>query len=143
MRLPYLWGSLHLVLGEFGAARRCFELLSKGMEKQAALFWRAMADYAHWRELGSSREEVLELVESLYPPAFYRRVRSEAMEDSGKLRERFPHMTCYDCADCAMSAAGQCLGAADAAAFAKIDAGFARSEVSQADLLVRLQELVG
>ena len=143
MRLPYLWGSLHLVRGEFGAARRNYERLSRGMGRQAALFWQSMADYAHWRELGCAREEALELVESLYPPAFYRRVRSEATEDVGRLRERFPRMACYDCASCAMGAAGRCLGAADAAAFGKIDAGFARSVVSQADLLTRLLDLAG
>lgn len=143
MRLPYLWGSLHLMRGEFGEARRDFDLLSKGMKQQAALFWQAMADYAHWRELGSSRDEALELVSSLYPPAFVRAVEREAVEDVELLAAKHPRLACYDCTNCAISDAGICLGAADAAAFAKIDAAFAQSQVSQVELLARLQGLLG
>ncbi len=143
MRLPYLWGSLHLLRGEFGEARHCYGLLARGMEQQAALFWQAMANYAYWRGLGNSRDEALELVASLYPPAFRRRVEREATEDAELLKLQYPPMSCYDCAHCAMAEAGQCLGAADAAAFAKVDAAFAQSQVSQEGLLAHLQELLG
>ena len=143
MRLPFLWGSLHLMRGEYGDARRSFELLRKGMEQQAALFWQAMADYAFWRELGNSRSEALELVGSLYPPAFARRVARETEEDVQRLEATFPRMSCYDCEHCEMASSGHCLGAAATAAFARIDEAFACSQVSQADLLTRLQELLG
>lgn len=143
MRLPYLWGSLHLARGEYGAARRDYELLAKGMGQPAALFWQSMADYAYWRSLGSGRAEALELIETLYPQAFRRRVERETERDAqGSLAES-PRMSCYDCANCALGEAGQCLGASDAAAFAKIDEAFACSQVSQEAFLVHLQELLG
>ncbi len=142
MQLPYLWGAYHLARGEFEAARRKFMSLSKSMEKPASLFWQAMADYAHWRELGNGRSEALELVNTLYPPAIYRRVELEAVENIQQLKARYPQMSCYNCANCAMAKDGKCLGAADAAAYAKIDAAFACSQVSQENTLRRLQDLM-
>ena len=142
-RLPFLWGSLHLARGEFEAARKNYERLAKGMSQPAALFWQAMADYAHWRSFGSSRDEAIDLVDALYPQAFSQRVKRETAPDAGLPLYGLPRMSCYDCANCALGAAGQCLGASDAAAFAKIDAAFAYSQVSQEAFISHLRELLG
>ena len=141
--LPYLWGSVHIARGEFGAARRGFNRLSLVTSPPASLFWQAMGDYAYWRSLGSGRDEALGLIESLYPGDFREQVERETAQDAGQPLPELPRMSCYDCAQCAMSSAGQCLGASDAAAFAKVDAAFAVSQVSQEGLLVRLRELLG
>ena len=142
-RLPFLWGSLHLARGEFEAARKNYDRLAKGMSQPAALFWQAMADYAYWRSFGNSRDEVLSLVDALYPEAFGQRVRRETAPDAGQPLQGLPPMSCYDCANCALGADGQCLGASDAAAFAKIDAVFAHSQVSQEAFISHLRELLG
>lgn len=143
MHLPYLWGSVHLMRGEFGAAQGNFASLSKHVGKPAALFMQAMADYSYWRSLGSNRDEALELVGQLYPASVRRRVELETSQSEGLSKSQVPRMTCYDCANCPMGEAGQCQGAASTAAFAKINAAFAESKVSQEALLVRLQELEG
>lgn len=137
-----LFSYLHLARGEFGEAVGGFEAIARHAGEPASLYWQAMAQYARWRSWGEDRARALELVRTMYPPAFARRVEADTAGDD-LLATQYPQMNCYDCEHCALGAAGGCLGLQDREAFRKLDAALARSQVSQDALLRHLQEVLG
>lgn len=135
MRAVRVFGFLHLAREEFAAARRSFLWQEQTVAMPGSLYWQAMARYAGWRDEGLSHEEAIELVRTLYLPAFARRVEADTEPGPDMLARLFPQMNCFDCAHCELAAAGGCAALADSEAFTKIDAAIAQSKVSQEEIL--------
>ena len=105
-----VFGFLHLVRGEYEAARACFEVFSTLTGEMGLRYWRAMARYASCREEGMDHEQAMRVVRFLNPPDVAWQVGREvvdANEDFGRL---FPRLRCPDCAHCELRACGGCAG---------------------------------
>ena len=136
-----VFGFVHLALGEYGEARRCFEVFSSLTGELGMRHWRAMVHYASCREQGLSHEEAVRIVGFLNPPDVAWRVGREAAYASEDLGRLFPQKKCPDCAHCELLARRGCTGLVGTyEAFGKIARAMQDTTVTQEPLLNLLQD---
>ena len=105
-----VFGFLHLALGEYGAAGKCFQTFSTLTGELGMPHWRAMTSYASCREQGLGHEEAMRIVGFLNPPDIAWRIGREVAHASENLGRLFPELNCPECARCELLARGGCAG---------------------------------
>jgi hypothetical protein len=137
-----VFGFLHLVRGEYEAARRCFEAFSSLTGEVGLRHWRAMARYASCREEGLGHEEAMRIVRFLNLPDVAWHVEHEAVTASEDLGRLFPRLKCPDCAHCELLVRGGCAGLSGTyEVFGRIAQAMRGTAVTQELLLHLLQDV--